>query len=146
MPLDDAHVVFLIFCLNHVEMLTENHEIKFVCVSMCVTILSLACVCMCSVAQLLTTLCDPMDSRLPGSSSHGTLMARRPERVGIFLLFYSRLSLPPRDRIHISCVSCIARQTLYHCTAWETFWLLPVSLSNLGRYFNFSVSHENIEK
>ena len=132
MPLDNTHIVFLIFCLNHAEMLIESHEIVLLCV--------------CSVAQLFMTLCDPMNSRLPGSSFHGILLARRPEWVRIFLLFYSRPSPPPRDRIRISCVSCIGRQILYHCTAWEAFWLLPVSLSNLGRYFNFSVFDENTEK
>ena len=115
-----------------------------VCVSVCNHFIT--CLCVCSVAQWFMTLCDPMNSRLPGSSFHGILLARRPEWVGIFLLFYSRPSPPPRDRIRISCVSCIGRQILYPCTTWEAFWLLPVSLSNLGRYFNFSVFHENTEK
>ena len=94
----------------------------------CVIILSLACVCVSSVAQLFMTLCDPKASRPPGSSFHGILLARRPEWV-IFLLFSSRPPSPsPRDRI---CISCIGRQILYHCNTWEAFCLLPVSLSNL---------------
>ena len=52
MPLDNTHIVFLIFCLNHVEMLIESHEIVLLCVWVCVIILSLACVC----AQLLSGL------------------------------------------------------------------------------------------
>ena len=31
------------------------------------------CVCACSVPQLSLTLCDPVDSSLPGSSVHGIL-------------------------------------------------------------------------
>ena len=33
-------------------------------------------------------------------------------------IFYSRMSSQPRDWTHISCVSCIGRQILYHCTTW----------------------------
>ena len=33
------------------------------------------CVCVCEVAQLRLTLCDPMDSSLPGSSAHGIFQA-----------------------------------------------------------------------
>ena len=32
--------------------------------------------CICSIAQLCLTLCDPMDSSPPGSSVHGILQAR----------------------------------------------------------------------
>ena len=31
--------------------------------------------------------------------------------------------LPPRDQIHVSCISCIGRQILYHCTTWEAQFL-----------------------
>ena len=31
----------------------------------------------------------------------------------------SRGSSPPRNRTHISCVSCIVRWILYHCTTWK---------------------------
>lgn len=36
MPLDNTHIVFLIFCLNHAEMLIESHEIVLLCVWECV--------------------------------------------------------------------------------------------------------------
>ena len=39
------------------------------------------CVCLCSVTQLCLTLCDPMDSNLPGSSLHGIFQARILEGV-----------------------------------------------------------------
>ena len=39
--------------------------------------------CVCSVALLCPTLCDPMDCSLPGSSVHGIFQARIMEWVGI---------------------------------------------------------------
>ena len=57
------------------------------------------------------TLCDPVDCSPPGSSIHGILQARILEWVAIS---FSRGSSRPRDRTHVSCVSCIGRQVLYH--------------------------------
>ena len=51
-------------------------------------------VCVCVFAQLCLTLCDPMNSHLPGSSVHGMLQTRILERVAIS---YSRGSSRPRD-------------------------------------------------
>ena len=71
-------------------------------------------------AQLCPTLCNPMDCSPPGSYVHGTSQARILEWVAISFL---RGSSQPRDRtrigILISCVSCIGRQILYHCTTRE---------------------------
>ena len=61
--------------------------------------------CVCSVAQLCLTLCDPMDCGLPGSFVHGILQARTLEWVA---MPSSRGSSQPRDQTHMSCVSCIA--------------------------------------
>ena len=88
-------------------------------------------------AQLLhscLTLCNPMDGNpmsLPDSSVHGILQARILEWVAIFS---SRGSSQPRDRTHISCVSCVGRRMLYHCATWgalcesyrerHVFWML----------------------
>ena len=44
------------------------------------------------VAQLGLTLCDPMDSRLPGSSVHGILLARMLEWVAISLLQHEQVT------------------------------------------------------
>ena len=66
-----------------------------------------------SVTQSCLTLCNPMDCSLPGSSVHGISQARISEWVAIS---YSRGSSRPRDR---TCVSCIGKQILYHCTTWE---------------------------
>ena len=54
-------------------------------------------VCVCT--HSCPALCDPLDCSLPGSSVHGN-----PQ---------------PRDQTHVSCVSCIDRWILHHCTTWE---------------------------
>ena len=69
-----------------------------------------------SVAQLCLTLWDPMDCNPPGSSVHGTLQAGILEQVATS---FSRGSSQPGDQTQVSRVSCIGRQILYHCTAWE---------------------------
>ena len=33
-------------------------------------------------------------------------------------------SYPLRDRTHVSCVSYVSRQTLYHCATWEALSIL----------------------
>ena len=63
----------------------------------------------CLVAQSCpTTLCEPLDCSLPGSSVHGIFQERIPEWVAIF---FSRRSSQPRDQ---NCISCIGRWILYH--------------------------------
>ena len=47
------------------------------------------------VAQLCSTLCDPTDCSLPGSSVHGILQARTAEWV---VILFSRGSSQPRDQ------------------------------------------------
>ena len=61
-------------------------------------------------------LCDPMDCSPPGSSVHGISQARILEWVAIS---FTKGSSWPRDQTHISCVSCIGRQILYHWVTWE---------------------------
>ena len=61
--------------------------------------------------QSCQTLCDPMDCSPPGSSVHGVLQARILEWVAVPS---SRGSSWPRDRTHVSWVSCIGRQIFYH--------------------------------
>ena len=74
------------------------------------------------VAQSCLTLCDPMDCRLPGSSVHGILQARILEWVAISS---SRGYSQPRDETHVSCVSCMGRQILYH---WVTMLEIDYNL------------------
>ena len=57
-----------------------------------------------------------MDCSLPGTSVHGIHQARLLEGVAIF---YVRGSSRPRDRTHVSSVSCIGKWILYHCATWE---------------------------
>ena len=62
--------------------------------------------CCCSlVTQSCPILCDLMDCSPPGSSAHGILWARILEWVAISC---PRGSSQPRDRICVSCGSCIA--------------------------------------
>ena len=56
-------------------------------------------------------LCDPMDCTLPESSIHGIFQARILEWVAIS---FSKRSSRPRDQTHVSYVSCIGKQVLYH--------------------------------
>ena len=55
-----------------------------------------------------------MDCSPPGFSDKGISQARILEWVAIS---FSKGSSPPRDWIHISCISCIGKQILYH---WAT--------------------------
>ena len=61
--------------------------------------------------QLCPTLFNPIDCSLPGSSVHGILQTRRLERVA---MPSSRGSSQPRDWTHVSYVSWLGRQVLYH--------------------------------
>ena len=78
------------------------------------------------VSQSCLTLYNPIDCSPPGSSVHGIFQARILQWVAIFS---SRGSSRPRDQTCVSCVSCIGRQILYHCTTWEAPQLL-VSILN----------------
>ena len=73
------------------------------------------CVCVCLVPQSSPTLYDSMDCSPLGSSVHGIFQARILEWVAIS---FSRASSWCRDQTHISCISCIGRQILYHWTTW----------------------------
>ena len=64
---------------------------------MCVCAYMCACVCVLTYVQL----CDLMNFNPPGSSVHGISQARILEWVAISS---SRVSSPPRDQTHISCV------------------------------------------
>ena len=71
----------------------------------------MSCVCVCVHAQSYMTLSNPIDCSPPGSSAHGTLLARILEWVAISS---SRGSSPPKDHTHISYLSCIGRWVLYY--------------------------------
>ena len=67
-----------------------------------------------SVVKLCPILWDCTDYSSPGSSVHGIFQARILEWVSISS---SRGSSWPRDRTHVSPISCIGRWILYH---WAT--------------------------
>ena len=82
------------------------------------------------------TLCDPVDCSPPSSSVQGIFQARILEWVAIS---HFRGSSLPRDRTLISCVSCIGRWILYHCTTWEAWQFiggkLPTSRWDAGVFW-----------
>ena len=68
--------------------------------------------CMCAkLLQSCPTLCDPMDCSPPGSSVRGDSPGKS---TGVGAMPFSRGSFQSRDRTHISYISGIARQVLYH--------------------------------
>ena len=73
-------------------------------------------VCVCTQLLSHVWLCDPMDCSLPESSDYEISPARILEWVAISS---SKGSSWPRDRTHVSCVSCIGGWILDHCTPWE---------------------------
>ena len=51
-------------------------------------------------------------------------VARQVKILEWVTISYPRGSSWPRDWTHISCISCIGREILYHCATWEAqFWL-----------------------
>ena len=75
----------------------------------------------CMRAQSCLPLWDPTNGSLPAFSVCKIFKTRILEWVAIS---YSRGSFLLRDRTHVSCVSCIGKQILYHCTIWEVLSLL----------------------
>ena len=79
------------------------------------------CTCVCVRAHTHThthtrsvvSLCDPVDSSLPGFSVQGIFQARILEWVAISISSF-RGSSPPRDRTCVSSVSCVGRWALDH--------------------------------
>ena len=69
--------------------------------------------CESEVAQLCPTLCDPMDSSLPGSAFRGIFQARILEWAAIS---FSRGSSQTRDRTWVSCIAD-RRFTVLYCIA-----------------------------
>ena len=64
-----------------------------------------------TLLQSCLTLCHPVDHGSPGSPVQGILQARILEWVA---MPSSRGSSWPRDWTHISYISCIGKQVLYH--------------------------------
>ena len=79
--------------------------------------------------QLCLNLCNPRDCSLPGSSVHGILQARILEWVA---MPSSRGSSQPRDRTHVSYVSCIGRWVFTTSVMWEALLIYVYVI----KYFN----------
>ena len=67
--------------------------------------------CACLVTQLCQLFATPWTEALQAPLSMGILQARILEWVA---MLSSRGSSRPRDRTHVSYVSCIGRRVLYH--------------------------------
>ena len=78
--------------------------------------------------SVMSTLCDPLNCSLPGSSLHGISQARILECV---VIPFSSGSSPSKYQTHISCVSCIGRQILYHWTMGEALGIKQIWKDNV---------------
>ena len=78
------------------------------------------CVCVCVCAQSCLTLCNPMGCSPPSSTPQEISQARILKQTAIS---YLRGSSWSRDWTHLSCISCIGRQIIYHCTSWEDLYV-----------------------
>ena len=85
------------------------------------------CVCVCVCVQPRLILCNAINCSLPDSSVCGISQTRIQEWVAIS---FSKGSFQPRNRTWVSCVCCIVRQILYHCTIWEIQNMKSVQFSS----------------
>ena len=92
--------------------------------------MAVPCVYASSVTQFCLTLRHPMDRGPPGSSVHEILPARILEWVAVSCF---RGSSRPKDRTHVSWVSCIDRQILYHWAPWKVLVIYISSVQSLSR-------------
>ena len=80
-------------------------------------------------AHSLSHIClfaTPRTVALQAPPVHGIFQARILEWVATSS---SRGSSCPRDWTHVSCISCIGRWILYHCTTWEAICIRVVARS-----------------
>ena len=69
------------------------------------------CCVLCLVSQSCLTLCDSMDHSPPGTSVHRDSLG---ENTGVGCHALLQGIFPTRDRTHVSYISCVGRQVLYH--------------------------------
>ena len=77
------------------------------------------------VCSVMSKSLQPYGLQLPRSSVHGISRARILEWVAISS---SRGSSWPKDRTHVSGVSCISRWIIYHWTTWKAHLYLCLYL------------------
>ena len=119
--LRDLNVHFLLHTDLHQEERActpkKWNKIFFKKVSGCKAMYNNMHLCLCvKLLQSCTTLCDPVDCSMPGSSVHRTLQARILEWVA---KPSSRGSSPTRDGTCVFYISCTGRWVLYHWATWE---------------------------
>ena len=73
------------------------------------------CVCVCVYVYAQSCLTPWARARQAPLSTEFS----RQEDLEWVAISFSRGSSRPRDQALISCVFCIGRQILYHCTTWE---------------------------
>ena len=89
--------------------------------------------------QSCLTLRNPVNCSLPGSSLHGILQARTVEWVS---KPSSRGSSWPRDQIHVSYISCMGRQDLYHLGSPRMTGHLPSNITGRDLEIHSAVSYK----
>ena len=98
-------------------------------------------VCVC--VQLCPSLCTSVDYSPSGSSVHGVFQARILELIAVSSF---RGSFWPRDQTHVSCISCIGSQVLYHwatleaCHRCEIGFIL-ISVVQVRKLILWEISH-----
>ena len=85
--------------------------------------------CCAQSLQLCPILCNPMDCSLPGSFVHGILQARIVEWIA---MSSSKWSTQPRNRTHISGISCIADGFFTCRVTWEAVSTVLIVLKSMG--------------
>ena len=85
--------------------------------------------------QLCLTLCDALACSLSVSSVHGIFQARILECVASS---YSLGFSWSKNWTHISCITCIGRETLHHCTTWEAWIILYCFYIQMLSHLNFN--------
>ena len=113
-------------------------DIRYTCIYVCVYIYIYIYMYIhtCLVAQSCLTLCYLIGSSPLSSPVHGIFQARILEWIAISCF---RGSSQSRNRIHVSHVSCIGRQILYHSTTWEA------SINEICTYICISISPANVD-
>ena len=98
------------------------------------------------VPQSCLTLCNPMDSNLPGSAVHGIFQARILEWA---VISFSRGSSQPRDQTRVSCIAVRSFTVLYrtlqklsmiNCTVYAHFHAPGQSPRGMASWFWLSSS------
>ena len=68
--------------------------------------------CVCVLDSVMSDSLAPHGCSPPDSTVHRILQARI---LAWVVISYCRLSSPPRNRTHVTCISCTGRWILYHC-------------------------------